>query len=325
MHAGLSGTMSAVAALLTASFAAVSAAQTSVPAPNVQAPAHDCVLIDTDVDIDDVMAIPMVLRHLRVAAVVTTEGTTTAALGGSALARMLAAPGVAQHIPVIVGASATADRSRAVPAWVAQSRAAMERLNGLLAVPLPPTAADRPFEEDVVQAVHNCRRITILAIGPWSSFARYAPRIAHRIKAVVAQGRPLHSEAEGTKTTAFNCEYDLPSCEAAFQQIRRFHIQAIWVDTPLKATPAYVPTLDMVQELQPDGLPGALRAVLMANQAIWNPDHLDPGFGESFLWDQLASLYILHPALFHKVGAHMEPAAPPDEIRRIWTSDTNSH
>jgi len=37
---------------------------------------NQCVLIDTDFDIDDMMAIPLVIGHKHVAAIVTSEGYT---------------------------------------------------------------------------------------------------------------------------------------------------------------------------------------------------------------------------------------------------------
>lgn len=64
-----------------------------VIAPPGQAAQDGCVLIDTDLDIDDMMSMPMVVGNRHVAAVVTTEGFTTPELGAAATSRLLAEPG----------------------------------------------------------------------------------------------------------------------------------------------------------------------------------------------------------------------------------------
>ena len=287
------------------------------------APAQACVLIDTDFDIDDMMAIPMIIQNRHVAAVITTEGATTASLGGSALAHLLGAPGEAPPVPVMIGATPPAGRGYTPPAWLAAIRTTMERANGFLPAALPPAPGTKPVEDQVVHAVRNCSRISVLVLGPWTSFVRYSPRIASRIVSVVAQGRPTHSAAEGDNLKTFNCAYDVPSCEKAFVQTAGMH--PVWVDVPKQATPPYSPTIDMVEALHPNGLPGALKAALLATQATWRVDQLDEANGKSFLWDQLAALYVLRPGLFHRVAAHMEPAVSAPDIRLVWTSLTNGH
>ena len=41
------------------------------------------------------------------------------------------------------------------------------------------------------------------------------------------------------------------------------------------------------------------------------------------MWDDSAALYLLHPEAFRPKGAHMEPAVPPDEFRRLWLAAVN--
>ncbi len=48
------------------------------------------------------------------------------------------------------------------------------------------------------------------------------------------------------------------------------------------------------------------------------------------LWDQAASLYLLHPEIFTPKGAHLEPTLADDSaqatiqrMRQYWTDDTN--
>ena len=65
----------------------------------------------------------------------------------------------------------------------------------------------------------------------------------------------------------------------------------------------------MVGALAGEGLPGLVAAVMRARPQGWQ--------GTS-LWDDLAALYLLRPDAFRRVGAHQEPAVPPEEIRRLW-------
>jgi inosine-uridine nucleoside N-ribohydrolase len=308
-------------ALCLALLAATTRNAIAAPDKPASAQGEACVLIDTDFDIDDMMAIPVIIQNRHVAAVVTTEGATTAALGASALVRLLAAPGASPPVPVIVGATPAANRGYKPPTWLAAIRATMERANWFVPAAIPPKRADRSFEEDVAHAVENCAHITLLVIGPWTSFVQYGPLIIDRIDSIVAQGRPTHSEAEGTNTKTFNCAYDVTSCEKAFTQTQALH--PVWVDVPKRAASPYSPTIGMVQALRPDGLPGALKTALLAKQDTWRTDLLDHANGNSYLWDQLAALFVLRPNLFHLVDAHMEPKVPAADIRRIWTEAVN--
>ncbi len=65
-----------------------------------------CTLIDTDTDfdLDDLMAIPLVIGERHVAAIVVTEGVVKADIGAAALARLIAEPQQRQ-LPVIIGAA----------------------------------------------------------------------------------------------------------------------------------------------------------------------------------------------------------------------------
>jgi inosine-uridine nucleoside N-ribohydrolase len=289
----------------------------AVAAQAADPPRQACVLIDTDFDIDDMMAIPLVIANRHVAAIVTTEGATTAPLAASALARLLAAPGLDAPVPVIIGG--VQGRDLKPWPWLPPVRGRMERTNDLLTVAMPPKPPAHPFEADVAKALHDCTSVSILAIGPFTSFVRYSPAIRDRIDLVVLQGRPLHSPEEGTNARTFNCIYDQTACETAFRQLQGLH--PVWVDVPKQAADPYSPTLDMVQGLRNDGLPGALRAALLSLQETWRME--SQSAGHSFLWDQLAALYLLHPGEFHRVGAHMEPVPAAADIRRQWTADTN--
>lgn len=282
-------------------------------------PENRCVIIDTDFDIDDMMAVPMVVAKARVVAIVSTEGATRAAFGASALARLLAQPGHTAT-PVIVGASAPADRTYRAPPWLAKTRATMEHMNDFQSVTAPPRALDHPFEDDVLKAAEGCAHVTVLVIDPWTSFVRYAPRLSGRIDRVVAQGRPAYSVEDGDNTNMFNCAYDLQSCKSALPILKS--LSTAWVDIP-RGKALYNPTERMVGALRTDGISGSLRAALFANEETWVPT-ADVGYGKSLLWDQLTALYLLEPDHFHRVGAHMEPDLDPDEVRRAWIENVNT-
>ncbi len=279
-----------------------------------------CVLIDTDFDVDDMMAIPMIIQNRRVAAIVVTEGVTRPGYGAAALARLLATPGPATPVLVLAGGSPAPDRGYAAPKWMAEVRTDMERLNGLFRTPVPPAPGTHDIASEVERAVAGCGKVSVLALGPWTSFRLYAPRLGDRIDSVIAQGRPLRSTEESEKTS-FNCAYDKPACEATFPRIQA--LGGIFVDVPKEAAPPYSPNLAMVQALHPDGLAGSLQAALMVNPTMWAEGDAASG-NKAFLWDQLAALYLLRPELFHKVAGHWEPNAPVDEVRRLWTAYTNT-
>ena len=97
---------------------------------------QDCVVIDNDFDIDDMMAIPLVMANKHVAAIITTEGYTLADLGGSALARLIAQPDNMNPVPVIVGASYPGTRDVRQWPWLLEMRATMHRANMLFSGPL---------------------------------------------------------------------------------------------------------------------------------------------------------------------------------------------
>jgi len=303
-------------------FLACTALSAGLLAPRTQAaptaPAagagDQCLVIDTDYDIDDMMSIPLLLANTRVAAIVTTEGYTLAPLGASALARLIAEPNSATHVPVVIGAAYPGKRDTSKWPWLADLRKWMDRSNGLLSVPLPPRPDSNDYTKDLVKAVESCSSVKVLIIGPFTSFVRYGPALKNKISQVVMSGQPR------THKLSFNCAYDEAACEAAFKDVK--DLNGVRVEVPKKAKPPYSPTIEMVEGLKPYGLPGALRQALLSNQKNWRIDLLEGG-NKSFLWDQLAALYLLHPELYHPEGAHLEPTVPPAEIQRLWTLYTN--
>jgi Inosine-uridine preferring nucleoside hydrolase len=299
------------------------------PAP----PDGRCYLIDTDVEIDDVRAVGMLAQTGRIAAVVVTEGISRTPEGVGALREVLRRGGQ-DDIPVIRGASPN-------PKWPEQLgpdlqtwRANAERLNHLLEAPAP--AADPPTA-DIAAALRPklaaCRRISVLVIGPWTSFLRYAAEVLERVDRIIAQGRPYPDELTG-QPEGFNCRYDLDSCFAAFdllvgrQQRADRRVRTAWVDIPNGLEPcrtaepgvddngrqlyAFRPVPEWIEALaQEKHMAPVIAAMLRAHPEGWE---------KTSLWDDLAALYLLRPDVFAARGGHQEPCVSAATIRDMLTT-----
>ena len=304
------------------------------------APAGRCVVIDTDVDIDDVMSIPMVVGSRHVAAVVTTEGFTLPGPGASAISRLLAEPGQ-RIIPVVVGAGpgrSAAEVAAAFGDFVPVFRELMSRLNNFFPTALPPAAPSGDSVQQILDAVDGCRQVDVLVIGPLTSFVGYSPAIRSKIGKVVVQGRSPADEPEAVESLAvesFNCGFDRPACETAFQQ-QLSDLNATFVDVPhtdCDLTPnkagcvgtVYGPTLAMAEALGPVGLPYTLKQIMLNHPQSWAIDTWErSGYGgRSLFWDQSAALALIDPALFRPVGGHLETVLSPADFQRKWVELTN--
>jgi inosine-uridine nucleoside N-ribohydrolase len=302
---------------------------------------NQCVLIDTDFDIDDMMAIPLVIGHKHVAAIVTSEGYTKPDLGAAALSRLIAEPNQ-RNIPVIIGASTHLDEKKIVSEWgqfVLQYRTLMNRLNNFTITAMPPSAKQVDYKTEVTQAVSNCKSVDILIIGTFSSFVEYSPLIESKINQVVIMGKALEGDTtQRPGNFSFNCEYDMPACKKAFyEQLPKY--KYVYVDVPRSkcdTTPnspqckgtVYGPTLKMAKKLDAEGLPNTLKQVLLGYTNSWNLDTWPNKIygGKSLLWDQSAALYMVYPEIFKKLGGpegHFESAVSPEEFRAKWTEATN--
>ena len=106
--------------------------------------AEDCILIDSDADLDDFRAVATLAPTRQVVAVIVTEGIVRAYEGAGAMQSFATRAKLA--LPVIVGASADPRRDYKpdirLPVW----RSAAERLNGVLEKPAAPSPEARvPF------------------------------------------------------------------------------------------------------------------------------------------------------------------------------------
>jgi hypothetical protein len=250
-----------------------------------------CLIVDTDVGLDDYRALAVVAPARDVRAVVVTEGISTVSNGATAVSMFLAGRGV--RPPVLPGLA-----SPNPPAydWLPPVRAAAERMNNFLGAAVPARAGH--LASGVRAAVRGCGRVEVLVLGPWTSYPAYASALGPA--RVIASGR---SFAENNPDN-FNCEYDLAACRAA--------PRASYVDLP--ASPAYEPTQGMVDRLAPAGLPGLLQAVLNADPSQW---------AGTRLWDDSAALSLVKPGAFAPVGGHAEPVVGEDALRGLLVDAVN--
>jgi hypothetical protein len=259
-----------------------------------------CLIVDTDVGVDDDRAVAVVLPAREVRAVVVTEGIAGVRGGATAMSMFLAARGATP--PVIPGLA-----SENPPAydWLPAARAGAERMNNFLHAAVPFGGDSDRLVRDVRAATRGCGRVEALVLGPWTSYQRYAPVLGENLR-VVASGR---SFAENNPDN-FNCEYDISACRAATAALNR---AAVFVDLP--PTPAYDPTEAMVARFERAGMPGLLRAALLADPSQWLGTRL---------WDDAAALYLIAPRNFARVGGHVEPAVPQERFRDLVVDAINA-
>jgi inosine-uridine nucleoside N-ribohydrolase len=267
--------------------------------------AETCLVIDTDVGLDDFRAVAVVLPARAARAVVITEGIAAVPGGSTAMAMFLAsAPSAA---PVIPG------RAAADPPdydWLPDVRAGAERMNGFLAQAVPFANPAQGMTRALVEATEHCDRVEVLVLGPWSSFVRYAPALGNKLRRVLASGLPL---AENHPDN-FNCVYDQPACEEADRLLRGVQVVE-WVDLPAEPFSSYAPTEEMIGRLAQAGMPGVLRAALQLDPSQWLGTRL---------WDDAAALYLLAPSGFAVHGAHLEPAFGEETLRRRLVNAINA-
>ncbi|MCA1836409.1 MAG: hypothetical protein LC721_08825, partial [Actinobacteria bacterium] len=263
-----------------------------------------CLIVDTDVGLDDYRALAILLPRREVRAVVVTEGISSVPGGATALSMFLASRG--QTPPVIPGLA-----SPTPPAydWLPAVRAGAERMNNFLHAAIPFAGNPDRLTHDVGAATRGCAMIDVLALGPWSSYLRYASALGRNVH-VIASGR---SFAENNPDN-FNCEYDLPACRTAAATLNRAR-GAVFVDLPpIGAELTYSPTEAMVAQLDQAGMPGLLRAALRVDPTQW----LD-----TRLWDDAAALYLLTPQTFTPHDQHLEPAIPQNQFRALVVNAIN--
>lgn len=295
--------------------------------------ASSCVLIDNDYDIDDMMAIPLVIGNKHVAAIIQSEGYTIPEESAAALnllINQLPDQPNQRKIPIIVGGKQGISGRQDLKAWpwLPFFRSMMNLSNGLVSSAPQPFPTDPEYAKKVVAAVNGCKDVSILIIGTYTSFVNYSPLIKDKIKDVVVMGQAIGDESRTPGRESFNCRYDLPACQKAMIQLQT--LKTYFVDIPRIAncdttTPpaeCYSPSYEMVAGISgsgglvSSGLPNRLKSALInkidcsnlyvplsskpcSSLSTWVPADVvsGPG-GEMLLWDQTAALFLLTPEIF---------------------------
>jgi inosine-uridine nucleoside N-ribohydrolase len=302
----------------------------AAPSPAAaESPDGRCIIIDSDAALDDFRAVATLAHTRRVAAIVVTEGLAKPIEGAGAMETLLSRGGLS--IPVIPGASPNPDRRYAPDPRLEEWRDNAERLNRILPTPIAPsTQPPGDIAATLRRYTAKCSTISLLVIGPWTSFMRYAAEILERVDRIIAQGRPYPDEPGG-EPAGFNCVYDLDSCYAAFdllvgrQQRTDRKLRADWIDIPnspelcgsaepgidAQGKPLYAfrPVEAWSRDLeQAGGMAQTVAEVLSANPSGWE---------QTSLWDDLAALYLLRPDIFVVRGGHLEPCVPAATVRNL--------
>ena len=255
---------------------------TPVAASSAQPASVDsCVLIDNDYDIDDMMAIPLVIGNAHVAAIIQSEGYTLPEQSAPALDQLINyVPDQPGHrkIPIIVGGKQQAVDIQRWP-WLSFFRSMMNQSNALLPAQPNPWSTDADYVQKVKSHLAGCRSVSVLILGTYTSFVNYVPVIRDKIDRVVIMGQRIGDESRRRGRESFNCAYDLAACQTAMHQLQG--LEAFFVDIPRDAdvgaicaktlTPSpecYIPTHEMVvggngsAGLVDSGLPGRLKQAL---------------------------------------------------------------
>ena len=272
------------------------------PAANPRA----CLIVDTDVGLDDYRALAILLPQRDVRAVIVTEGISSVQGGSTAISMFLASRG--QTPPVIAGLASPTPPDYD---WLPAVRAGAERMNNFLHAAVAFGGSPNRLTHDVSAAVRGCAQVDVLALGPWTSYLRYAPALGPHVH-TVASGRSFTENNPDN----FNCEYDLSACRNAVTTLTRGR-GTVFVDLPpTGAELTYAPTEAMVAHLDQAGMPGLLRAALQVDPTQW----LD-----TRLWDDAAALYLLTPQNFTPQDQHLIPGIPEDPFRDLVVNSINAH
>ena len=201
---------------------------------NTATPMRDsCVLIDNDYDIDDMMAIPLVIGNKYVASIIQSEGYTmpeASAPAIDALVNNLADQPNNRKIPIIVGGKQAQSPDLARWPWLPFFRAMMNQSNALLASIPTPWQTDTGYTQKVVDSVASCKNVSVLIIGTYTSFINYSPLIRDKIDKVVVMGQGIGDESRTPGRESFNCNFDASACQTAMTQLQG--LNTYFVDIP---------------------------------------------------------------------------------------------
>jgi inosine-uridine nucleoside N-ribohydrolase len=262
----------------------------SPSAPTVLTP----VLIDTDMALDDIIAIAVLLRDPALSVrSVTVSGTGEAhcPTGATNAARLLAAFG-RTDVQVACGRDTPGTNGRAFPdAW----RQDADNMYGLDLSASQAAIADAPTLINETAADAD-GRLTIVAIGPWTNLAdAFAadPALSSSITGIHAMGGTFDGNGNldlGQTHIWHQVEWNLGADPAAVAAVLPASVPITLV--PLDATNDVQITDELTKRLQPDhAAAGAdilyqlLQTTPLMTSGLW------------FLWDPLAALTLTQPNL----------------------------
>jgi inosine-uridine nucleoside N-ribohydrolase len=240
---------------------------------------HGPVVIDTDVGIDDVVALSLALQapRLDLAGIVSTAGAAAPEVGLSSLERLLDRCNrreVPLWAPLPAGNGGAGDsRIRTTVAGV---------LAAALPEPMPPLA--RPFVPSAYD--RNDIPATILVLGPLTNLAAALgrePDLAQRIGQVVVAGRPDPQRS-----------WNLRADRAAYEAVRTAGVPMTFVVPDERARKPQSWRDGGLVRGRATSVAQAMLQDLLASPAVL--DHYLDMLGP--LHDELALLYLLHPELF---------------------------
>lgn len=274
------------------------------PAPGANAAAAACVLIDTDMGLDDARAVAAMVPTDKVRAIVVTGGVSRPEQGAAAAVHLVAPS--RKEVKVLVGNPSPAPTS---PDWLPRSRQSAERLGYFLATAVPLDPPETYLDHEVRLALRGCESVDVLQLAPWSSFVVYEGEIGSRLRRVIAQGVPPDDQSP----PGFNCSHDRAACAEAMET-DRIADKITWVALPEHADQSFVPGPDMFKGLATTGLPGTVGVMMQINPA---------SVADGYIWDDTAALFWLYPDLFARNGDHVEPKVPADMLKEHWRIAVN--
>lgn len=257
----------------------------AAPAMSHQVHSHDGsspVVVDTDLGLDDLVAVAMILQapDVEVAAAVAGDGVADAATAAGQLTRLVAE---FNRGDVVVFA-APVDPAFPPPPFRARARDAVDS-----ALPGAAASEPRPWSPDAYLAAGH--RTTVLALGPLTRIAdalAASPRLAAGIGRVVVSGGPDDP-----------ADWNLAADRDALETIRSASVEVVFVRPGGRGSKPALWYTDRLAGGQGTALGEALLDRLLADAEV-RAHYL--GTLASF-HDELAALYLLRPELFTEAGA----------------------
>ncbi|GAB4331449.1 MAG: hypothetical protein Kow0099_02720 [Candidatus Abyssubacteria bacterium] len=247
------------------------------------------VIVDTDMALDDVRALALLLssQHVRVKAIVSSDGSSSPEVGCLNLLRVLAF--LKNSVPVGQGRKL----GQPPPPWRERS----ETL-GWAELPTATREEDIPDAASLVISILEQEKqpVTYVCLGPMTNLAdalRKAPSIRERIQGVVFLGSPTDASEQGWNTTRD---------PEAVRAVSTYGLPIYYFQLAEQGFPEFDPQL--LQDIQQlNSNQSRLIALIHKDeriQALLHEGHLR-------IWDETVALYLDDPSLGSFVPIEGEP------------------